>query len=166
MPLWFSKSNVMGIHPSLVGSPVWESFSPLYTPAMSLPPSNSLAVVFSSQMCLCPSNPFWCCLFSIFSCGGFVLPVFRSFSGLFTLIGMLSGCIQSELRVLLCNLPWKSVKRLTLDTKVQLGWKWKNGKKTLHENSYQMKDEGTILISDNKSFVKNCYQNNEDIIYW
>ena len=62
--------------------------------SVSLPPTDSSPGTFTSWSHLHLSYPLWCGLFSIFSCGESALPIFRLFSGLFTLMWVLSSCIH------------------------------------------------------------------------
>lgn len=63
---------------------------PFSVPVVSLPSTESPECLFGSWL-LYPSYPFWCGLFSIFSCRESVLVVVGSFLGLFTLMWVLAN---------------------------------------------------------------------------
>lgn len=81
----------------------------VFSPRCRLLPTVHPVSPCSSLLCLCPSFPLPCGLFSTCSCGQSVLPVFRRFSGLFTRICYLGVSMGWRmLRVLLLCFPQKS----------------------------------------------------------
>ena len=94
--------------------------SPLCT-CWSLPSPDSPVGLFSSQLHFHPSYPLQCGPFSTLSWGRSVPPAFKLFSGLFTLMLVLSRCMCEMRWVLLCHFLWKSPQCMILLIFVEIG---------------------------------------------